>query len=417
MAQSGNGNPPYYVKALAMALPAMMLGWQISGWIFFLPSALQGRADFRQLYTAGYMVRTGHGSQLYDYATQKQFQDSLASPMYQQTGGSLQAVALPFIRPAYQALLFVPLSLLSYRTAYFVFLFVNCFALAACFVLLRGRLTALAAAWNLLPIAMFLCFIPTGVALMQGQDSILLLLAFAAALVNLEHGSEFLAGLIAGMALFKFQIAIPVAALFMCWRRWRFVAGFCLTAAVLSFISIWIIGLSQIRTFLDVVLSIHTGFASDPNQIQRLAPVTKMMNLHGMIYGVTQGRLGARATTLLSIGLSAMFFLYAVSLGWRRKREDQFKLAILCAVIVSYYIFIHDLVILLIPLSLILNETLASLEPRPWIGAIVACVFLAPSQISYAYLLMIPLVLLPVLWLENRQATTAAEYLPGTIVP
>src|SRR4051812_23472750 len=82
--QNLSAGAPYYVKAVAMALPAMMLGWQISGWIFFLPSAIQGRADFRQLYTAGYMVRTGHATELYDYAAQMRFQDTLASPMYQQ---------------------------------------------------------------------------------------------------------------------------------------------------------------------------------------------------------------------------------------------------------------------------------------------------------------------------------------------
>src|ERR1035437_4232968 len=96
-AQNPMGDAPYYVNALAMALPAAMLGWQIAGWIFFLPAAMQGRADFRQLYTAGYMVRTGHSRELYDFAAQKRFQDATVSR---------EQVALPFIRPAYQALLF-----------------------------------------------------------------------------------------------------------------------------------------------------------------------------------------------------------------------------------------------------------------------------------------------------------------------
>jgi hypothetical protein len=65
---------PYYVKVIMMALPAVMFGFHISGWIFFFPGAMQGHADFRQLYTAGYMIRTGHASELFDYAAQKHFQ-------------------------------------------------------------------------------------------------------------------------------------------------------------------------------------------------------------------------------------------------------------------------------------------------------------------------------------------------------
>jgi len=205
---------PYYVKALAMALPAIMLGWQISGWIFFLPSALQGRADFRQLYTAGYMVRIGHARELYDYDAQKRFQDAVASPMFLSEMGTLKPIALPFIRPAYQALLFYPFSFFSYRAAYFLFLTLNLGLLGAAFLMLRPRLTTLTEVWNLLPLAMFVSFIPTGVALMQGQDSVLLLLLLSAALLRLEHDSEFLGGVLTGFALFKLQIAIPVAAFF-----------------------------------------------------------------------------------------------------------------------------------------------------------------------------------------------------------
>src|SRR5216684_1214480 len=242
--QKPMGEAPYYIKALAMALPATMFGWQIAGWIFFLPAAMQGRADFRQVYTAGYMLRTGHSQELYDNAAQKRFQDAMVSR---------EEVALPFIRPAYQALLFTPFSLISYRTAYFSFLAVN--------------------------LAMFISFIPTGVALMQGQDSILLLLLFSATLLSLERDSEFVAGVLSGVALFKFQIAIPVAILFFCWKRWRFFGGFCVTGAALALLSVWIMGLAQAMTHLRLILSMQTGLGSGPIQLQFPIQLKKMMNL------------------------------------------------------------------------------------------------------------------------------------------
>src|SRR6478752_5014662 len=156
-----------YLPDLLLGMLPILVGIQLLGWITFFPSALlHGHADFRQLYAAGYMVRTGHAGELYDIRAQKQFQDALV--------GSDER-ALPFIRPAYQALLFVPFSLLPYRSAYLAFLAVNLLLLALAFWLIRPRMKNLARIWRGLPIFVFLVFYPIALALMQGQDSILLL--------------------------------------------------------------------------------------------------------------------------------------------------------------------------------------------------------------------------------------------------
>jgi hypothetical protein len=386
---------PYYVKALAMACPAIMLGWQISGWIFFLPAAMQGRSDFRQLYTAGYMIRTGHSAELYDFEAQKRFQDAAVSP---------QPAALPFIRPAYQALLFYPFSFVPYKTAYFLFLALNLTLLGVSFRILQPRLTNLAAVWKPLPVAMFISFVPTGVALMQGQDSILLLLLFSAALLSFERDSEFLAGVLTGFALFKFQIAIPVAILFFCWKRWRLFGGFCVAGGAVALVSVWIMGLAQANAHLHLLLSMQTGLGSGPDQMQFPIQVKKMMNLHGLVYGIGEGHIGLRTTTLLTMILSVVFVGSVAYAGRRPGREDQFKVAIASAVLVSYYMFVHDLVILLIPLSLVLNETILFRGKRAWPAILAACLFVAPALVSSAYLFSVPLCLFVFLWLRNAPA-------------
>jgi len=226
-----------YLRDLMLGVLPFLLAVQGVAWLTFVPGALRGHSDFRQLYTAGYMVRTGHAAKLYDYATQQHFQDSLVA------SGDL---ALPFIRPAYQALLFVPFSLLSYRAAYLAFLGANVILLALAFWLLRAKLTNLAVAWNLLPVFVFLVFYPVALALMQGQDSVLLLVFLAAALHALQHGREATAGALLGLGLFKLQIVIPIALIFLLWRRWRFTGGFALSGLLLALISIWTVGLAQI---------------------------------------------------------------------------------------------------------------------------------------------------------------------------
>src|SRR5260370_10802523 len=109
-------NVPDYGRACALGIPAYLVGVHLWTWVFTVSVFLGGGADFRQLYAAGYMVRTGHANELYDYDAQKYFQDKLVSPAQ---------IALPFVRPAYQALVFDPLSRLTYRKAYFAFLVIN----------------------------------------------------------------------------------------------------------------------------------------------------------------------------------------------------------------------------------------------------------------------------------------------------
>src|ERR1700758_1835191 len=155
---------PYYVKALAMGLPAFCFGLTIRGWIDFLSHIPAGRADFRHLYATAFMVRTGHRHEIYNYAAQKFWQDHLTRPAN---------LALPFNHLAYESLIFIPFSYLSYAKAYLFWLGINAVLVTICFLRLRCELEPLKAAWRWLPRAVFIGFIPLSAAMEQGQDSIL----------------------------------------------------------------------------------------------------------------------------------------------------------------------------------------------------------------------------------------------------
>src|SRR5216683_1430311 len=231
---------PYYVRALAMALPAVMLGLQISGWIFFLPGAMQGHCDFRHLYTAGYMIRTGHRGELYDYGVEQRFQDDVVSR---------EAIALPFNHLAYESLIFAPYSFVSYRAGYFLFLATNGLLLAFALRLMAPWTRNLRSMFLWLPGAMFFTFLPVVAAFMQGQDSIILLLLFSGAFTLISSGRMLSAGFLVGLGLFKFQIALPLALLFLIWRRWRFVGGFALSAAAVFAVSFCLVGTAQMTVY------------------------------------------------------------------------------------------------------------------------------------------------------------------------
>ena len=82
--------------------------------------------DFTEFYVAGQMVREGMGSQLYDLGLQAQKQ-SLVAPIH-----------AFYLRPPFEAILFIPLTFLDYRTAYAVWVLVSVGLLAvACFLIVR----------------------------------------------------------------------------------------------------------------------------------------------------------------------------------------------------------------------------------------------------------------------------------------
>ena len=98
-----------------------LLSLVLGVFILCAPFGLSGYSDFRQLYTAAWMIRTGHASELYAYDAQAQFQRALIER---------PIAALPFNHLSYEGLLLTPFSLVSYRVAYLLVAACN-FALAA----------------------------------------------------------------------------------------------------------------------------------------------------------------------------------------------------------------------------------------------------------------------------------------------
>ena len=355
---------------------------QFLGWLTFFPNALRGHADFRQLYVAGYMVRTGHRTQLYDYAEQTYLQNMLVSN---------DELAVPFIRPAYQALLFVPFSLLPYGAAYLGFLFLNLLMLAVVYLLLKPRMRRLSRVWPGLPPAMFLGFYPVSLALMQGQDSILLLALLAGALVSLEQDRESAAGALIGIGLFKFQIVTPIVLLFLLWRRWRFARGFAASAMLVSLLSLLTIGWSQSVVFGRSLLSVGAGLPGATGAINFPLRVSVMANLRGLVYGLA----GSRASWLWLQAVTILLSLLVLIWIWVRGRGQwqggaALVLPVTASVVVSYYLFIHDLSILLIPIVLTLDRFIGREKVgEPGLATAVMsvllfvapmCVFVIPGQ-------------------------------------
>ncbi len=367
---------PYYVRAFVLGIPAYLIGVHLWTWVFTVSVFLGGRADFRQLYAAAYMVRTGRATELYDYDTQKYFQDKLVSPAQ---------VALPFVRPAYEALVLAPLSRLPYRGAYFAFLAINVATLG---VMLLPWMRNLLGLYQWLPLALLLGFLPIAAALIQGQDSILLTALLAGAFVVLTDGHEFAGGGLVGLGLFKFQIVIPIALLFLLWRRWRFVLGFSACLLILASGSVWLVGAEQSRVYVRSLFSMAGAIAPNSHLLHYPVPLQTMANLHGFVFGASDGKLPLVWVQIVTLSLSVGVLAWIALHGRQIPRPDhQLLLAIPCAVLVSHYAFIHDLSLLFLPTVVLLNSFLLY-EGRSgkerWIGRSAGLMLVTPLVESFS---------------------------------
>jgi Glycosyltransferase family 87 len=389
---------PYYVRALAMSLPAIMLGLQISGWIGFVSIVRDGHADFRANYTAGYMVRTGEMHQIYNYDAVKAAQDRLVSR---------EPVPLPFIHPAYEALLYVPLSFLSFRRAYCVFLFLNLLLLLSCYRLMRAEIYQLGTIWKPLPMVIFLTFLPVAAALMQGQDSILLLALFVCAWRLMKQGDDLFAGLTLGLAVFRFQFVLPVWLLFLLWGKWRIIAGTALSGAICSLVSIGLVGFGNTKSYLQALASMCVGGVPHPESVRYDQPVATMASLRALVTELVSGWMPKGYVQIAVLVLSIAVLLWAAWSGSRWTRNsDLLLLTVSTSAVLGYHVLPHDLAILLLPLAVWLARSVRAPENRygQWLVAGCTVIFSAPLVLvlpaTYFYWASIPVIIF--LWTQTR---------------
>ncbi len=328
-----------------MGLHAYML-WQAA------PSIPQGLPDFSIFYTAGRMVRDGHGAHLYDDAAQESEQRRF-SPSALRRRGSI----LPYNHPPFEAIVFAPLARFSYLTAYLIWLLVNLTLLAATVLILRNRLSGLRSIPLYLWVLAGLAFFPIFIALIQGQDSILMLFLYALAFASLERGAEAAAGSWLALGLHKYHLVVPFIA--PLWRRVRLIAGFAGIALLLGGASLAVSGWQTLQRYPRYVWATEHDVRYVWN-----SPHGNTANLRGLTSAVVPED-QALARTILLLLFSALTLALMVYATRRARFTDPSErhaviaLNLFGTTLLSYHIYVHDLSILF-PAILLLFELLQS---------------------------------------------------------
>jgi Glycosyltransferase family 87 len=326
-------------------------------------------SDFTNFYCAAQMVRQGLGSSLYDLKKQMEFQSRIApAPVF-------------YNHPPFEALLFVPFTYASYRTAYMLWTITSLGLLIIAVLLIeagRGltssipQFTRVRADVGLVTVV-FLTFAPATTCLLLGQDSMLVLVIYSAVFILLKRGSDFRAGCVLACGLFKFQLILPFALIFLLRRKWSALRGFGLVGTLLVMISVGISGAGVLsaypRLLFDSTYQRFGGFAPE-----------FMPNIRGLLWMLSGGKLAGLALGVL-VATCSMVVLWYAARSWRDEQlPTSFAAAVLATLLSSYHLYNYDLTLLLLPTAILFSEMVRrglSLG-RSIIGAALIVLFLPP---------------------------------------
>lgn len=325
---------------LAMAIVEVGIAWNLRGMV------TAGYPDFTAFYTAGTLVRQGMGSRLYDPQEQWRVQQEFAREV------AIRQGPLPYLRLPFESLLFVPFAFLRYPASYVLWLLLNLGVVIGIVLFLGRQLAPLQELPAWLPVLVALAFVPVFLTLLQGQDSILVLLFFSLAFVALRDGADFRAGCWLGLGLIKPHLVLPFVAIAFLRGRRRLAAGFVAVAAVVFVVSLAVVGWREFLRYPAYVwqLEQHTE--------RGLVQPRDNPNLRGLVEGFASGLASPQAITgviaTLSAGLMVWVGVRAKSSSGGRVGDLIFCQAVVVSLLVSYHSFAYDLSLLLLPIFLLL---------------------------------------------------------------
>jgi hypothetical protein len=307
--------------------------------------------DFLGVYIGARIVAGGHGSQIYDFEVQRQVMDAATAPY-------ARFSLMPFVYPAFVAMLLSPLGKLSLSAALLVWTTVN---LAAAFWTAKLLIEYLPdstferLAWAVA----FFAWIPLQLTLIQGQLGLICTLAITGTYVALRKGNQVHAGCWLALGLLKPQLIVfPVLALVI-WRYWRAVFVFAIALAA-------ILGASFAR--LGFWIPGYMKFVWDYNRLGSkvaLYPIA-MQNWRGLVFALFKSdaslasHLVLAALTLASLIVAIVIYSAVGSSELRLQNsnlfqwEPAFAIGIILGTLSSPHLYLHDWVVALPAMAILL---------------------------------------------------------------
>jgi hypothetical protein len=299
------------------------------------------------------------------------------------------------MHPPFEMVLYISLALLKFRIAYPLWWGCNLLLLFYADLLLWRHVANLQTQYPYL-IILTATFFPVLVALVQGQNSILLLALLTASYDSLVNQRHFRAGFALSMGMFKFVLVIPILFWLILERRWKSIAGFAAGCVSLFLTSMWLVGINGIEDYVRML----AGFGKAAPE----KPGTEMImpNLRGLIQTAGAGFAPKIFLTILTLICSIALLIWVDSRN--SKQSDlglRFAIQVFLASLVSYHLYPHDVAILILPMALLFDYALREGVDRRFktavliaTGGVYLAPFVTPLQVSMPIIGLSSLVLL-----------------------
>ncbi len=292
-------------------------------------------ADFIIFYAAGRIYLTGDHANVFDPQAQLvEEQNVIGFPIPQEE-------LAPFNHPPFILPILIEIASMPYVKAF------SAWAILLCILFGLNALVLLRAIsqfkQKLLLFLSMVLFFPAFVSVLDGQDTVLLLLGASLWLWGMLGGDDRLAGLGLALTLIRPQIALVLALPFLFRRRkvfWWFLLG----ALGLTILSVILIGIQGVKNFIDILSISVNGVGYKMNEIA-------MVNLIGLFQRLFPD-ISPGITRLAGWVIFAGVLVFLCILWWRSCyiQEKHLGLAVLLALFASPHLHYHDLTLLLIPI-------------------------------------------------------------------
>ncbi|HMJ23045.1 MAG TPA: glycosyltransferase family 87 protein [Terriglobales bacterium] len=352
-------NPGFWLTAKRIRIHGLLLAlclWTVYAVDMSAPGPLDRNGlvkgtDFLHFYTLGNLALLGRGDLLYDMRAQAeqarqllpQAPDRLYVPLY---GPQVSLLFAPFARLPYGWAL---AAWLSANLVIFVF---------CCYALWRTCPELQAYRWTVLILA--IAFPGFFHLVAWGQTSGLALLFFTLAYLALRRDQKLLAGLAIGSLVFKPQLGVAAAVVFLFAREWKLIGG-ALAAASVQLGAAWMhYGTEVMRTYGQALRHVRDVL---PLLEPRLYQTHSLRSLWSLLLPWPQ-------TSFAFYVVSALGVLALAARCWQSGTplEVRYAALLLATVLVSPHLTVYDLVILALAFLLLGDWALAhrdSARPIP----------------------------------------------------
>ena len=317
--------------SLFLAVYVLFLGF------FYVDKNFVAGTDFISFRTGAKILISQDRKNMYDISVQKEFQKERVD-----SGGSL----LVYKNPPPLAAVFIPFAFLSPVTGYRIFLIFNILALISAVFFLEKQIFPKP---NLLYYLIPFVFWPVISVLITGQISILLLLLFICLYSILKSDKPFKLGITSSFLLLKPQYLIFIPFLFILVRKkTEFIKGLAVGVILFSIIVVMISGVDFFQVYPSFLIATESSeFGSHTLSYVGLVSLL----LFAGEYLNWPAFLAYAVNSLFYI--SALYFFSKFRSG---KLPYLFSAGIFFTVSLSVHTWVHDLVLLLIPIYLLLQK-------------------------------------------------------------